>query len=180
MAKRSSLLRSLLVACRCRLTSASSGPRPQPSSRTRTSLRPPSSRSLSILFAPASSAFSPSSFTTAAGRSMTSPAAIWLASVSFSTWMRGMAAQSSRPWQAALMLLLLLAALAVSEGDLTVKDFRFASGETLPALRLHYRTLGRQGPVPVPRLHGTAGGRHTVLLRAFARPALLPRAAPRR
>src|SRR5207253_3506332 len=38
--------------------------------------------------APASSAFSTSSFTAAAGRSMTSPAAIWLASVSGRTWMR--------------------------------------------------------------------------------------------
>ena len=28
------------------------------------------------------------------------------------------------------------------EGDFVVKDFRFRSGETLPALRLHYRTLG--------------------------------------
>jgi homoserine O-acetyltransferase len=31
---------------------------------------------------------------------------------------------------------------AVHEGDFVVKDFRFASGETLPELRLHYRTLG--------------------------------------
>ena len=30
----------------------------------------------------------------------------------------------------------------VHEGDFVVKDFRFASGETLPELRLHYRTLG--------------------------------------
>jgi homoserine O-acetyltransferase/O-succinyltransferase len=28
------------------------------------------------------------------------------------------------------------------EGDFVVRDFRFASGETLPELRLHYRTLG--------------------------------------
>src|SRR5260370_6715432 len=157
MAKRSSLLRSLLVACRCRLSSASSRPVPQRSSRTRTSLRPPSSRSISIRFAPASSAFSTSSFPTGAGRSMTSPAAMWWASVSWSTWRRGTAAQSSRPWQAAPMLALLLAALAVSEGDLTLKDFRFASGETLPALRLHYRTLGTPGLPAVLVLHGTTG-----------------------
>ena len=31
---------------------------------------------------------------------------------------------------------------APREGDFTIQDFRFASGETLPALRLHYRTLG--------------------------------------
>ena len=32
---------------------------------------------------------------------------------------------------------------AVHEGDFVLKDFRFASGETLPELRLHYRTLGK-------------------------------------
>ncbi len=28
------------------------------------------------------------------------------------------------------------------EGDFTLKDYRFASGETLPELKLHYRTIG--------------------------------------
>jgi len=32
---------------------------------------------------------------------------------------------------------------AVNEGDFVLKNFRFASGETLPELRLHYRTLGK-------------------------------------
>src|SRR5439155_9767690 len=32
---------------------------------------------------------------------------------------------------------------APTEGDYTIRDFRFASGETLPELRLHYRTLGK-------------------------------------
>ncbi|HEY5799494.1 MAG TPA: alpha/beta fold hydrolase, partial [Burkholderiaceae bacterium] len=31
---------------------------------------------------------------------------------------------------------------APSEHDAVLKDFRFASGESLPALRIHYRTLG--------------------------------------
>src|SRR5215510_2038606 len=31
---------------------------------------------------------------------------------------------------------------APREGEATLKDFRFASGETLPELRIHYRTLG--------------------------------------
>ncbi|WP_395641933.1 alpha/beta fold hydrolase [Rudaea sp.] len=51
-----------------------------------------------------------------------------------------------------------------SEGDYTIKDFRFASGETLPELRLHYRTLGRihrdrKGHVDnaVLIMHGTGG-----------------------
>ena len=29
------------------------------------------------------------------------------------------------------------------EGDWVVRDFRFHTGETLPELRLHYRTLGQ-------------------------------------
>jgi homoserine O-acetyltransferase len=32
---------------------------------------------------------------------------------------------------------------AVTEGDFVLRNFRFASGETLPELRLHYRTLGK-------------------------------------
>jgi homoserine O-acetyltransferase len=50
------------------------------------------------------------------------------------------------------------------EGDFSVKDFRFASGETLPELRIHYRTVGtpRKDPDGVVRngvliLHGTGG-----------------------
>src|SRR5438105_974335 len=44
----------------------------------------------------------------------------------------------------ALLFALLLAvpALPVSEGDHVIRDFKFASGETLPELRIHYRTLG--------------------------------------
>ena len=34
------------------------------------------------------------------------------------------------------------AELAVREADFVVRDFRFASGEALPEVRLHYRTLG--------------------------------------
>jgi homoserine O-acetyltransferase len=33
---------------------------------------------------------------------------------------------------------------APTESDFTIHDFKFASGETLPELRLHYRTLGKQ------------------------------------
>ena len=32
---------------------------------------------------------------------------------------------------------------AVNEGDYVTKDFKFRSGESLPELRLHYRTLGK-------------------------------------
>ncbi|GAB3255787.1 alpha/beta hydrolase family protein [Chitinimonas naiadis] len=51
-----------------------------------------------------------------------------------------------------------------TEGDFKIKDFRFASGEVLPELRLHYRTLGTpkrdaQGRVnnAVLIMHGTGG-----------------------
>src|SRR5713101_4998808 len=35
------------------------------------------------------------------------------------------------------------AALDAKEGDFVIHDFHFLSGETLPLLRLHYRTLGQ-------------------------------------
>ena len=80
--------RSLEVAWRSRESSASSRPIPDPSSVTRTRVSPPSSRSTWIDRAPASRAFSSNSFTTDAGRSTTSPAAIWFTSPGGSTWMR--------------------------------------------------------------------------------------------
>ncbi len=53
---------------------------------------------------------------------------------------------------------------ALAQGDVTLKNFRFASGETLPELRIHYRALGSpqrdaQGMVrnAVLILHGTGG-----------------------
>ena len=53
---------------------------------------------------------------------------------------------------------------APTEGDYSIRDFKFASGETLPELRLHYRTLGKpekdaQGKTTNAVLitHGTTG-----------------------
>src|SRR5262245_13965074 len=53
---------------------------------------------------------------------------------------------------------------AASEGSCILKDFRFASGEVLPEVRLHYRTIGKaerdkEGIVrnAVLILHGTGG-----------------------
>src|SRR5258708_40215485 len=53
-----------------------------------------------------------------------------------------------------------------AEGDFVIRDFRFDSGETLPALRLHYRTYGTptkdaHGLVTnaVLVMHGTGGPR---------------------
>ena len=53
---------------------------------------------------------------------------------------------------------------AAVEGDFVLRDFRFASGETLPELRIHYRTIGEprkdeKGTVrnAVLITHGTTG-----------------------
>jgi homoserine O-acetyltransferase len=53
---------------------------------------------------------------------------------------------------------------APTEGDFTIRDFKFQSGETLPELGLHYRTLGKpekdaQGKTTnaVLIMHGTTG-----------------------
>ncbi len=61
------------------------------------------------------------------------------------------AAQTSTKW-------------AVAEGEATFRDFRFKSGETLPELRMHYRTLGspkkdKKGQITnaIMFLHGTGG-----------------------
>src|SRR5438874_7257566 len=53
---------------------------------------------------------------------------------------------------------------APAESDYTIRDFKFTSGETLPELRMHYRTLGKpeknaQGKTTnaVLVMHGTTG-----------------------
>ncbi len=62
-----------------------------------------------------------------------------------------------------------------TEGDYVVKDFRFASGESLPELRLHFRTLGKihqnkKGRVDnaVLIMHGTGGAGTQFLQDRFA------------
>jgi homoserine O-acetyltransferase len=61
------------------------------------------------------------------------------------------------------------------EGDFVIRDFRFATGETLPELRIHYLTLGRpardtRGNVTnaVLILHGTGGSGRQFLAPQFA------------
>src|SRR6185312_846456 len=76
--KRSSASTSLLVAWGMKATGRSSGDIPRPSSLTLTRSFPPRSTVTSTRDAPASIAFSSNSFMTLAGRSTTSPAAIWL------------------------------------------------------------------------------------------------------
>src|SRR5688572_23347731 len=87
----------------------------------------------------------------------------------------------------ALLLTLLLQAAPqpplpqAIEGDFVMKDFKFASGETLPELRIHYRTLGTpkmnaQGIVTnaVLIMHGTGGSGASFMGRGFAGELFLP------
>jgi homoserine O-acetyltransferase len=84
---------------------------------------------------------------------------------------------------AVLLLLLVLLPLSVGasaypepvSGDFVVRNFRSASGETLPELLLHYRTIGtaRRDAAGVVRnavliLHGTGGSGAQFLTENFA------------
>src|SRR5213595_2506095 len=64
---------------------------------------------------------------------------------------------------------------APAESDYTIRDFRFTSGETLPELHLHYRTLGKadkdaQGKTTnaVLVMHGTTGSGEQFIRPEFA------------
>lgn len=78
--------------------------------------------------------------------------------------------------RAGLGLALSLAALASpaadhpapQEGSWVVRDFRFHTGQTLPELRLHYRTVGSPTGEPVLVMHGTTGSGASMLSPAFA------------
>lgn len=66
-------------------------------------------------------------------------------------------------------------ALQTQEGDFTVRNFHFRSGETLAQLKLHYTTLGKaerdaKGRITnaVLILHGTGGDGHQFLRPQFA------------
>jgi homoserine O-acetyltransferase len=55
------------------------------------------------------------------------------------------------------------------EADFVIRDFRFSTGETLPQLRLHYRTIGTSdGNNAVLILHGTGGSGKPFLAEQFA------------
>jgi homoserine O-acetyltransferase len=62
-----------------------------------------------------------------------------------------------------------------AEGDFVIRDFRFASGESLPELRIHYRTFGQpradaRGMVrnAVLIMHGTGGSGASLVRDDFA------------
>ena len=54
---------------------------------------------------------------------------------------------------------------SASAGDFVLKDFQFTDGETLPELKLHYRTIGQPARNPstgeiqnaILLIHGTTG-----------------------
>lgn len=69
----------------------------------------------------------------------------------------------------------------MTEADYVIKDFRFNSGETLPELRVHYRTFGAakknaQGVVTnaVLVMHGTGGTGAQFVGRGFAGELFMP------
>jgi homoserine O-acetyltransferase/O-succinyltransferase len=64
---------------------------------------------------------------------------------------------------------------APNEGDYTIHDFKFASGETLPELRIHYRTFGKiekdapgKAQNAVLIMHGTTGSGAQFIRAEFA------------
>jgi homoserine O-acetyltransferase len=57
---------------------------------------------------------------------------------------------------------------APREGSWIARDFRFHTGEVMPELRIHYRTIGAPTGEPVLLLHGTAGSGASMLTPALA------------
>ena len=57
---------------------------------------------------------------------------------------------------------------APKEGYWIARDFRFHTGEALPEVRLHYRTIGKPEGIPVVVLHGTGSSGLSMLTPAFA------------
>jgi homoserine O-acetyltransferase len=57
---------------------------------------------------------------------------------------------------------------APKEGTWIAKNFRFHTGDVMPELRLHYRTVGEPTGQPVLILHGTSGSSASMLTPAFA------------
>ena len=54
------------------------------------------------------------------------------------------------------------------EGDFTIRDFHFHSGESLAELHLHYATLGKPSSPAILIMHGTGGSGHGFFSAQFA------------
>jgi homoserine O-acetyltransferase len=57
---------------------------------------------------------------------------------------------------------------APQEGTWVVRDFKFHTGDVLPEVKLHYRTIGDKSGEPVIIMHGTTGSGAGFLTPAFA------------
>src|SRR5262249_18265938 len=57
---------------------------------------------------------------------------------------------------------------AAQQGSWTIKNYKFHTGEVLPEVRLHYRTIGAKAGEPVVVLHGTTGSGAGFLTPGFA------------
>ena len=81
-----------------------------------------------------------------------------------------------RPFGAALAAVSLLTSVtamaadypAPKQGDWTLKNFTFHTGETMPELKMHYTTIGDPSGQPVLVLHGTGGSGASMLTPTFA------------
>ena len=56
----------------------------------------------------------------------------------------------------------------VTEHDFVLKNFTFHTGETMPELKVHYRTMGSPSGIPVLVLHGTGGSGAAMAAERFA------------
>ena len=54
------------------------------------------------------------------------------------------------------------------EGEYLIENFRFSTGDVLPKLKVHYRTIGEPSGEPVLILHGTGGSGASMLADGFA------------
>src|SRR5918994_3460469 len=84
-------------------------------------------------------------------------------------------------WCPALAGLAAAQAPATQEGDYVIRNYRFASGETLPEVRLHYRTMGsprydaeRRISNGVLIMHGSSGDASQVLAPSMIGPLTVP------
>ena len=57
---------------------------------------------------------------------------------------------------------------APKDGVWVARDFRFHTGEVMPELKIHYRTVGEPTGEPVLVLHGTTGSANSMLTPAYA------------
>ena len=95
--------------------------------------------------------------------------------VLLAAWIVGCDARAAAPAVGAAPAAQAAAPARKGEGDYVIEGFRFASGETLPEVRLHYVTLGAPHRNAAGRvdnavliIHGTGGSARSLLVEKFA------------